>query len=49
MPLEGSTVVRRQLGRRLRALREGARKTVADVVEAGIASKQTLWRIEKGT
>jgi transcriptional regulator with XRE-family HTH domain len=48
MPLAGSTVVRRQLGRHLRRLRDGAGKTDADVEEAGLASKAKLWRIETG-
>lgn len=48
MPLRGSTVVRRQLGRRLRRLRDEAGKTEVDVEEARIASKAKLWRIETG-
>lgn len=46
MPVEGPTLVRRQLGRRLRALREAARKTAADVEY--VASRSKLWRIEEG-
>ena len=48
MPLKGSTVVRRQLGRRLRRLRNAAGKTELDVEEAGLASRVKLWRIETG-
>lgn len=45
----GSIVIRRSLGRRLRAMRYEARKTVADVAEAGICSKAKLARIENGS
>jgi transcriptional regulator with XRE-family HTH domain len=48
MPISGSTVVRRQLGRRLRRLRDAAGKTERDVEEAGLASRVKLWRIEAG-
>ncbi|OLB77989.1 MAG: hypothetical protein AUI14_14540 [Actinobacteria bacterium 13_2_20CM_2_71_6] len=48
MPIPGSTVVRRQLGRRLRRLRDAAGKTERDVEEAGLASRVKLWRIESG-
>lgn len=48
MPIPGSTVVRRQLGRRLRQLRDAAGKTERDVEEAGLASRAKLWRIESG-
>ncbi|MEN3307812.1 MAG: hypothetical protein V7603_4014 [Micromonosporaceae bacterium] len=48
MPISGSTVVRRQLGRRLRRLRDAAGKTAQDVDEAGLASEVKLWRIESG-
>jgi transcriptional regulator with XRE-family HTH domain len=48
MPLVGSTVVRRQLGRHLRQLRHCAGKTEADVEEANLASRVKLWRIETG-
>src|SRR6266496_3104141 len=48
MPISGSTVVRRQLGRRLRRLREVAGKTDRDVEEATLASRTKLWRIESG-
>jgi transcriptional regulator with XRE-family HTH domain len=48
MPVSGTTVVRRQLGRRLRRLRESAGKTVADVEAAKLASAVKIWRIENG-
>jgi transcriptional regulator with XRE-family HTH domain len=48
MSSPGSTVVRRQLGRELRALREAARKTREDVAAASIASVAKLARIESG-
>jgi transcriptional regulator with XRE-family HTH domain len=48
MSSSGSTVVRRQLGRDLRALREAARKTREDVAAASIASVAKLARIESG-
>src|SRR5690349_10089303 len=48
MPVTGSTVIRRQLGRRLRRLRDAAGKTERDVEQAGIASRAKLWRIENG-
>jgi transcriptional regulator with XRE-family HTH domain len=41
-------VVRRQLGRELRRLREDAGKTHADVDTARIASPTKMWRIESG-
>lgn len=41
-------VVRRSLGRRLRRLREDAGKKASDVIEAGIASRAKLARIESG-
>jgi transcriptional regulator with XRE-family HTH domain len=44
----GTTVVRRQLGRRLRRLREQAGKTTQDVGAAKLASTVKLWRIETG-
>jgi transcriptional regulator with XRE-family HTH domain len=44
----GSTMVRRQLGRKLRRLREDAGKTHADVESARIASATKMWRIETG-
>jgi transcriptional regulator with XRE-family HTH domain len=48
MPISGSTLVRRQLGRQLRRLRRAAGKTEQDVVEAGLASRAKLWRLESG-
>ncbi len=48
MPVTGTTVVRRQLGRRLRRLRDAAGKTVADVEAARLVSAAKLWRIETG-
>jgi transcriptional regulator with XRE-family HTH domain len=48
MPTPGSTVVRRQLGVRLRRLRDAAGKTERDVEEASLASRTKLWRIEAG-
>lgn len=44
----GSVVVRRQLGSKLRELRLTSGKKVADVVEAQIASRATVSRIEAG-
>jgi transcriptional regulator with XRE-family HTH domain len=44
--VDGPTLVRRQLGRRLRTLRESAGKTTSDV--AVVASRSKLWRIEEG-
>ncbi len=44
----GSIVIRRSLGRRLKALRTKAGKTSADVAAASIASKAKLARIEGG-
>jgi transcriptional regulator with XRE-family HTH domain len=46
--MTGTTVVRRQLGRRLRRLREQAGKTTLDVEAAKLASTVKLWRIETG-
>lgn len=43
-----STVTRRQLGRKLRQLRELAGKTEADVEAARLVSRSKLWRIETG-
>src|SRR5256885_16240434 len=48
MPISGSTVIRRQLGRRLRQLRDAAGKADRAVEEAGLASRAKLWRIESG-
>jgi transcriptional regulator with XRE-family HTH domain len=47
MAIRGS-VVRRQLGRRLRSLREEAGKTIKDVEEAKIFSSSKVFRIESG-
>jgi transcriptional regulator with XRE-family HTH domain len=44
----GSALARRQLGRRLRALRLEAGKSIEDVVEAQIASRTKMWKIETG-
>ena len=44
----GSVVVRRGLGRKLRALRVAAGKTIADVIQTGVASEAKMWRIETG-
>ncbi|NJC69747.1 helix-turn-helix domain-containing protein [Planosporangium thailandense] len=48
MPISGSTLVRRQLGRRLRRLREAAGKSERDVETAKLLSRTKLWRIESG-
>lgn len=48
LPVSGSLLARRQLGRRLRLLREAARKTLEDVELSGIASHSKLYRIESG-
>lgn len=48
MPISGPTVVRRQLGRRLRSLREAAGVTVEQVEAARFGSRAKLWRIESG-
>lgn len=45
---QGSTVPRRQLGRELRRLREGAQITVAAAAKALEWSPQKIWRIEGG-
>lgn len=46
---DGPSVPRRQLGRRLRALREASGRTVEDVLAAtDVASRSKLWRIESG-
>jgi hypothetical protein len=42
------SVVRRQLGRRLRRLREDAGHLIEDVTTAGVASRTKMWRIEHG-
>ncbi len=48
MPTAGSTVVRRQLGRLLRRLRDQASKTERDVETAKLVGRTKLWRIETG-
>lgn len=48
MPGGGSAVVRRQLGMKLRQLRLGAGKDVADVTEARLGSKAKISRLETG-
>jgi hypothetical protein len=45
---ERSSVVRRQLGRRLRRMRFEAHKRIEDVIYAGVASRTKVWRIEAG-
>lgn len=42
------SIVRRQLGRRLRRLRESTGRTVDDVTVTGVASRTKMWRIEAG-
>lgn len=49
MPVTGPTVTRRQLGRRLRALRDAAGKSMADMAAIKIMSAAKLYRIEAGT
>ena len=44
----GSLLACRQLGRRLRALREAAGKTLLDVEVSGIGSQSKIYRIESG-
>jgi transcriptional regulator with XRE-family HTH domain len=44
----GTTMARRQLGRRLRRLRVEAGKTLDDVAEAHLASLTKMWRVETG-
>jgi len=48
MNKDGATVVRRQLGRRMKSLREDAGKTMTQVQEAKYASTTKLWRMESG-
>ena len=43
-----TTVVRRQLGRRLRRFRDAAGITPVDVARAKIAHRAKLWRYETG-
>jgi transcriptional regulator with XRE-family HTH domain len=47
-PESRPSVVRRQLGRRLRRLREDAGYLIEDVMTAGVASRTKMWRIEHG-
>jgi transcriptional regulator with XRE-family HTH domain len=44
----GSTVARRQLGRRLRRLRTDAGRTHDDLAEARIISRTKIWKLETG-
>jgi transcriptional regulator with XRE-family HTH domain len=48
MSVNGPTIVRRQLGRRLRQSRKRAGKTIDGVVTSGVVSKATLHRYESG-
>lgn len=48
MSSQGSTVVRRQLGRKLKRLREDARKTIRSVQDAKLFSESKVARIEAG-
>src|SRR5689334_7016460 len=48
MPAQRSTVIRRQLGQRLRWMREQAGRTIADVEEARVFSTSKVFRIESG-
>jgi len=47
-PQARPSVVRRQLGRRLRRMREGAGYLIEDVMTAGVASRSKMWRMEAG-
>jgi transcriptional regulator with XRE-family HTH domain len=49
VPPTGPTLTRRQLGRRLRALRDAAGKKMPDMAESKIMSTAKLYRIEAGT
>jgi transcriptional regulator with XRE-family HTH domain len=49
VPVAGPTVVRRQLGRRLRALRDRAGRSMTDMAALKIMSPAKLYRIEAGT
>jgi transcriptional regulator with XRE-family HTH domain len=44
----GTTVIRRQLGLRLRQFRRAAGKSERDVDEASLMSRVKLWRVETG-
>jgi transcriptional regulator with XRE-family HTH domain len=46
--MSGSVVVRKSLGRQLKALRLAVNKTPGDVAETGLSSTSRLHRIEKG-
>jgi transcriptional regulator with XRE-family HTH domain len=48
MSIQGPTMVRRQLGKRLRRMREDAGKTMRDVSEAKLCSVSKVIRIESG-
>jgi hypothetical protein len=48
IPQDQPTLVRRQLGRRLRRVREDSGHTMEDVIHAHVASRTKLWRIEAG-
>jgi transcriptional regulator with XRE-family HTH domain len=48
MSIKGPTMVRRQLGKRLRRLREDAGKSMRDVAEARLCSVSKMIRIESG-
>ncbi len=48
MAISGPTMIRRQLGRRLRRMREAAGKTASDVAETNLMGEVKLWRIETG-
>lgn len=48
MPVPGPTLLRRQLGRRLKVLREKAGVTTQEVEDAKIVSRAKLWRMEHG-
>ncbi|GAA1041845.1 helix-turn-helix transcriptional regulator [Virgisporangium ochraceum] len=48
MPVSGPTLARRQLGRRLKRLREAATMTFAQAEAAHLGSHAKLWRIETG-
>ncbi len=48
MAITGTTVVRRQLGRRLQRLRERADITIKQVTDAHLGSHTKIWRIDQG-
>jgi transcriptional regulator with XRE-family HTH domain len=45
---ENTGMIRRQLGKKLKRLREEAGRTHEDVAESGRASTTTMWRVETG-